>query len=331
MRLPHFEYLVPKSLAEATSLLSKHKGEARLLAGGTDLMVRMKHRVATPQYLIDLKDIPKMDYIRNRKGLKIGALTPLHMIETSPQVKEKFPALALAASKVASPQIRNRGTLGGNICLDTRCWYFNQSQFWRSSHAPCFKTGGKQCHVVKGGKRCYALFMADTAPVLIALGAEVTIADAKGEKVIPLEKLYTGVGDKSTVLKPGEMVTEVAVPPPASATGTFFRKLTLREAVDFAIVSVAASVTLRPRSKTCVDSKIVLGAISSGPIRAVKAEAELQGKELTRELMDKAGEIALKEAGPVVYIGYPVDYKRKMVKVLVRQALEGALSQAQGK
>lgn len=330
MRLPHFEYHLPKSLKEAISLLSQHKGEAQLLAGGTDLLVRMKQRVATPRYVVDLKAVPGLDYIKDRKGLRMGTLTPLHAIENSAIVKEKFPALALAASKVASPQIRNRGTLGGNISLDTRCWYYNQSQFWRSSHEPCFKTGGKVCHVVKGGKRCYALFTADTVPVLIALGAKVNILGAGGERSMPLEEFYTGAGDKPTVLKPGEVVSGVEVPNPASATGTFFRKLTLREAVDFAIVSAAASVTLRPRSKTCLDSKIVVGAVSSAPVRAVKAEAELKGKEINRELMDKAGEIALKEVGPVVYIGYPVDYKRKMVKVMVRQALEGALRMAQG-
>lgn len=330
MRLPKLDYVAPGSLGEVLSLLSQHKSDAKLMGGGTDLLVRMMQKVATPHYVVDIKKIPELDYVRlDRKGgLKIGSLVTLHTLEKNKDVARHFPVIAEAAGKVASPQIRNRATIGGNICLDSRCWYFNQSQQWRRSRPPCFKTGGAICHVVKGGRRCYSLFMADTVPPLISMGATARIVSSQAERVLPLEKLYTGVGDHVIDIKPEEMLTEVALPPVPSLTATSYIKLSLRQAVDFPLVSAAATVTLDDRKKTCVDCRIVVGAVSSAPLRALKAEKELQGQAVSPELLEKVGEVALKEAGAIVHIGAPVDYKRNMVKEMVAQAVAQAWQRA---
>ncbi|MDY6864001.1 MAG: FAD binding domain-containing protein, partial [Thermodesulfobacteriota bacterium] len=177
MRIPKFEYLAPKKLEDAVSFLKKYKGDIKVVAGGTDLIVNMKQRTITPKYLINLKEIADLDFINYKKndGLKIGALTALRTIEKSGVIREKFPVIAKAAHEVASVQIRNVGTLGGNICLNTRCWYYNQPLYWRKSFPFCFKVGGDCCNVVKKGKQCYALFSADTVPALIGLDAKIKV------------------------------------------------------------------------------------------------------------------------------------------------------------
>ena len=326
MRLPKFEYLAPETVKEACSLLSQYKGEAKPIAGGTDLLIGMKHRVVTPSYLVSLEHIPNLDYINQdgKEGVRIGVLTTLHALETSPIIQEKFPILAQAANRVASPQIRNRGTIGGNICLDVRCWYYNQSRSWRRSRPPCYKTGGDRCYVVKGGNRCYALFSADTVPALIGLGAKIKVAGSGGERLIALDEFYTGVGETVVILQPDELLTEVQVPNQPPHTGGIYLKHSLREAVDFGIVGVAAMITLDAENRTCIGARIAFSGISSAPIRALKAEGELQGKEIENDLIGKAAEVAVKEATPIVPIGASVSYKRRMVEVFVKRAVKQA-------
>ncbi len=187
MNIPRFDYLEPASLQEACSLLEEHGERAAILAGGTDLLVRMKQRTATPRYLVNLRSISNYDGIADGEGLRIGALTMLHTLTISPAIQAQAPILAQAARRVASPQVRHLATLGGNLCLERRCWYYNQSASWRQARPPCFRTGGDECHVVKGGDACYALFSADTAPALLALEAEVKVVGPEGETVMPLE------------------------------------------------------------------------------------------------------------------------------------------------
>lgn len=329
MLLPGFDYFAPKTLEEACSLLAQYQGQARVIAGGTDLLVRMKQRVATPQYLVNIKSIPALDYIRynDREGLRIGALTPLHSLETSSLVRERFPILARAASSVASAQVRSQATIGGNICLETRCWYFNQSRYWRSARPPCFKTGGERCHVVKKSDRCYSLFSADTVPPLIALGAKIRIAGLGKQRTVPLEDFYTGSGEPSTHLQPDEIIIEVQVPKPAVHSGGSYEKFSTRGAVDFAIASAAAAVSLNPDG-ACSEARVVLGAIAPAPVRAQKAEAELHGRKALDRVARRVAEVAVKEAGPIVYIGAPVDYKRRLAAALVSRAIKAAWHQA---
>lgn len=327
MPLPNFEYFEPKTVEEAFPLLSQHKGEAKVIAGGTDLLVRMNQCVLTPSYLINLKRIQDLNTIihDHKEGLRIGALTTLHALETSAIIKEKFSALAQAASRAASPQIRNTGTIGGNICLDTRCWYYNQSQRWRQSISPCFKLGGDLCHVVKRGDHCYSLFSADTVPALIGLGAKIKIMSPGDERVIPLEAFYTGVGETVHVLQPDEIVTEVQVPNPPPGTGGVYLKYSTREVVDFPILGVAVVMTLGSNNRECTEARIVLGAVSPAPVRATKAEDRLRGKEIEDDLIEEIAEGTIKEAGPIVPIGTSVGHKRRMMRVFVKRAIEQAL------
>lgn len=322
MRLSKFELLKPRSLEEAIGLLSRHGEEARVLAGGTDLLVSLKQRVYTPKYLVNLKTIGDLNYIRkDKKEVRIGPLTPLKDLEVSSLIRQEFSALSQAASRAASPQIRNMGTVGGNICLDTRCMYYNQSLFWRKSISPCLKFGGETCHVVKGD-HCHAVFQADTAPALIALGASIKLVGSQGERTIALEDLYQDDGKEYLTLQPGEILTEVILPLPAPRSA--YQRLSLREAIDFPLAGSA--VGLRMKDGACEEARVVLGAVKSCPTRAPRVEKALQGKELTDEAIAEAVALAPKEARPVNnLVGISSAYRRRMTGVLTRRAIKGAL------
>lgn len=324
--LPDFEYFAPETVDQACGLLSQYRERARIKAGGTDLLVRMKQRLANPACVVGTERLADLAYIKYepRAGLRLGVLTTLHEMETSPLLRERFPMLAQAAGGVAYPQIRNRGTLGGNICLDTRCIYFNQSRSWRQARLPCYKTGGEVCHVVKGGKHCYAILAADTVPAFMGLGARVRLASAQGERLLALEEFYTGRGDIATVLRPDEMAVEVQVPP-SHGSGVYL-KYSLRGSVDFALVSVAAFMV--QEGGVCSTARIALGGVASGPVRAARAEGELAGKKLTPELIGQAAEMASHQVRPLVPLGAPTDYKRRLIRVLVKQALSQAWTAA---
>ncbi len=330
MRLPNFEYFEPTSLEEAVSLLSRYKGKAKVLAGGTDLLVRMTQRTAGSSCLINIKRIPDLDYIAgsNGQGISIGAVTMLHALETSTVVRERFPILAQAAGKVASPQVRSMGTIAGNICLETRCWYYNQSSYWRQARPACFKAGGDRCHVVKGGDACHSLFLADTVPALIALGARIKITSLSGDRTIDLEQLYTGLGATPVSLGIDEIIVEVQLPNQPPHTGGVYLKHSQREAINFAIVSVAAVITLDSKKQTCSGARIALGGTSCAPVRAVKAEKVIRGKEIDDRLIEEAAETAVKNAGPIVPIETPVAYRREMFKVFTRRAIRDAVKAA---
>ena len=196
MKLPEFEFIQPNSLQEACFILGEHDSKAVLLAGGTALMVGLRYRLSRPAVVIGLKGLTAMDYVaRNGSGgLAIGSMVTLENLERSPFVLNESPPLAQAVQFVGIPSIRHKATLGGNLCLDTRCIYYNQSEFWRSAQKACFKLGGDICHAVEKVRHCQAVYQGDLGPVLIALGAEVKIASANGEKIIPSAEFFTGRG-----------------------------------------------------------------------------------------------------------------------------------------
>lgn len=322
MRLPKIEVLQPRSLEEAASFLSRYGKDARVLAGGTDLTVSLKQRVYTPQYLVNLKTIGDLNYIRKeKKEVRIGALTPLKDLEISSLINKECLALRQAASRAASPQLRNMGTIGGNICLDTRCMYYNQSLWWRESIAPCLKYGGETCHAVKGD-HCYAVFQADTPPALIALGAVIRLRGAKGERTIPLEDSYQDNGKAHLNLQPAEILAEVIIPLPAPRSA--YQRMSLREAVDFPMVGSA--VGLRMNKGICEGARVVLGAVNSCPVRTGRIEEFLKGKKLTDEVIAEASALASKDAKPVNnLVDIPATYRRKMAEVMTRRAIKAAL------
>ena len=351
MRLPRFEHLQPNSLEEALDLLSEYGEEAKVIAGGTDLLVTMKHRLLTPQYLLDLKGLG-LDFIEeSQEVLKIGALTRLTTLTKSPLVRERFPVLAQAASCVAAPPLRNMATLGGNLCLNTRCFFYNQSQFWRQARPPCFKTGGEMCHAVKGADHCYSAYQADLAPVLIALEARVKVQSSNSkvqgsnskkvsERAIPLLDLYTGQGEKPIALEAGEILTEVEIPTPIIAEseirnpkseirwGGDYQKLRYRGAMDFPLLGVAA--VLHWNDGTCVKAKVVLTAVASAPVVVEQASKLLEGSELDEEVIAQAAEAAHDAAHPIAKIGSTPRYRRKMVRVLTRRAIAKAWEGSKG-
>ncbi len=326
MRLPSFYYLSPKSISEACSMLKEYNKNAKVIAGGTDLLVSMKQRVKTPNYLIGLKGISDLNYIRqNGKDVKIGILTLISDLEQSNVIKEHFPVLADAVKCLGSPHLRGMGTIGGNICLDTRCCYYNQSKFFRKSVGLCLKFGGDVCHVLKKGKKCFAISQADTVPALIALDAKVKIQSTDKEKVIPVKDLYYDDGKDYMKLKNDELITEVQIPAPASNSGGSYMKLRIRKSIDFALS--AAAVTLSLKDGLCEEARVVLGSVGSAPIRVVKAEEAMKGKKLTNDVIEEAANFAYKDAKPVANIvDVPPSYRKEMARVMTKRAVKEALS-----
>jgi 4-hydroxybenzoyl-CoA reductase beta subunit len=330
MRLPKFEHFQPASLDEAVELLAEYGRDARINAGGTTLLVSMKQGLLTPKYLINLKEIPGLDFItRDEKGLRIGALTRLAALVRSPVVREHFPVIAQAARSVAAPPIQTMGTLGGNLCQDTRCFYYNQSEFWRGARPDCFKTGGDVCHVVSGGDHCYSAYQGDMAPVLIALNAQVKLVKKGGERTIPLVELYTGKGEHPIGLAVDEILTEIEIPRPAQTWGGDYQKLRHREALDYPLLGVAA-VLSRNGNGECTQARIVATAVGSAPVVLEEAGSFLQGKEIDKETIVQAAEAVYKAVHPVAKIGSTPRYRRKMARVLTRRAVANAWGEKPG-
>jgi len=327
MKLPEFEFIQPHSLQEACSILSEHERRAVLLAGGTALMVGLRYRLSKPAIVIGLKGLTALDYMdRNRNGgLAIGSMVTLETLEKSPLVLKEYAPLAQVVQLVAIPSIRHGATVGGNLCLDTRCIYYNQSEFWRSGLKACFKMGGNLCNAVEKGRHCQAVYQGDLGPALIALGAEVKIASANGEKIIPLAEFFTGRGEKPNVLKPDEILVEVRIPTLRRGAAWAYEKLRVREGMDFPMAGVAVMLK-RSRSGTIEQAKIVLGAVGSSPTEAPKAAGLLKGHKPTDDLLQSVSREVVDRAQPVGNLALDASYRRKMVGVLVKRALRRALA-----
>ena len=322
-----FDYYKVTTVSQAISLLTRHGDKAALLAGGSDMLAMMKDRVEGPKlhaplHLLDIRGIKELSYIREEKnGIKIGATTTISEIVASPLVAGRYPLLAQAAGQVAVPQIRNVGTLGGNLCQRPRCWYFRGKPFkdcFRKGGGNCYApTGENQYHAIFEGENCYMVCPSDMAPALVALDANVEIATAKGKKLIPIGQFYVRPGKnilKETILGPGEMVVAVEIPAPAPGSRGTYLKLKERQAFDFALVSVAAMVTMRGDAVS--DARIVFGGVAPFPLRATAAEAALKGKKIT-DGVGVACEAAVKGAEPISNNGY----KMKATRGLLEQAL----------
>lgn len=323
MRLPKMEYIAPASVMEACSLLDKHGPEAKVLGGGTDLLVESKLRNVQPALLVALSNIKELKGIRFKEGdvLKIGAMTTLHDIREDAYIAKSYPALAQAVAAVGTTQLQHMGTIGGNLCLNTRCTYYNQSDNWRKSRAVCLKMGGDICHVVDKGKKCYAVYSGDTAPALIVLDAQVKLISSKGERLIPLRDLYTGNGKEPIAISPGELLSEVYVPPPADRQSSIYLKYRIRDAIDFPLIGVAVRMDANG-NRVCTDCKVVLNAVGSAPVEVTEAGELLKGQSLTADLIHQVSEKAVKSAHPVANTaGSTPAYRRKMAGILTRRAL----------
>lgn len=325
-----FTHISAATVDEACSLLRKYKGKAVLNAGGTDLLSTLKgeHLPDYPEAVIDIKTVPGLEEIAEKEGmLQIGALARLADIAKSPLIRRDYRSLAEAALTVATPQIRNAATLGGNLCQDVRCWYY---RYPRQLGGPitCLRKGKGHClavagdnryHALLGGKKCFAVCPSDTAVALAALDGRIRIAGAGGERVVAATDFYTPLGN---ALKAGEMVTSVEVPRVDAAARQAFLKFTLRKPVDFAIVSVA--VVILEEQGVCTWARIALGAVAPGPVRAGTAEEALAGKPITPELAAEAAELALADAKPLSRNGYKVVIAKTLVKRAIAGGTQGA-------
>ena len=283
-RLPEIEYFFPKTIKEAFSLLEGYDGKAKVFAGGTDLLSKMKRRELAPKYLIDLNGIPDLRLIKyeKEKGLRIGAATPLNEIMESSVVSKHYPILTEAVSKMASTQVRNIGTIGGNLCN--------------------------------------AVPSADAAPPLIVLGAQLKLISFQKERMVLVEDFFKG--PDRTILNPSELVSEIQIPPPLSGARGTYLKHTLRREMDLAIVGVAVYLALDSKRQICKDVKIVLGAVAPIPLRAKKVEETLRGKALDDDLIEGVARMAAEEAKPIDDIRSSAEYRREMVKVLMKRAFK---------
>jgi 4-hydroxybenzoyl-CoA reductase subunit beta len=318
MRLPRFRYLAPRTVAEAAEILAGEGPEAMPLAGGTDLLPNMKRRQQVPRVLVSLSDIGELRGVANGSGASLGACLTLSQLVEDERLGQTYPALWQAAAQVATPQLRNMGTLGGNLCLDTRCTYYDQTWEWRRAIDFCMKKDGETCWVAPSSPRCLAVSSTDTAPALIALGASVRLQSSRSVRVVPLDELYQNDGIHYVKRRPDEILSEVQLAPAAGWKSTYW-KLRRRGAFDFPVLSVAAAARLRHGHVE--EARVVLGAVSSRPQPCTAASEFLRGKPLGDEVILEAAALASKLAKPMDNTDFTLHWRKRVAAEFVCYAL----------
>ncbi|HEX9185276.1 MAG TPA: FAD binding domain-containing protein [Burkholderiales bacterium] len=319
IRMPWFAWKTPATVAEAARILAGEGPQAMLIAGGTDLVPNMKRRHQTPATLVSLRRVADLKKIANGSGLALGAGLTLTKLVEAPAVREKYRGFWQAVAQVASPHLRNMGTLGGNLCLDTRCTYYNQSHEWRKAIDYCLKKDGETCWVATASKRCVAVSSTDSAPALIALGAKVKLASSQGEREVPVAELYKNDGIDYLARRPDEILTEVLLPEPQGWQSTYW-KLRRRGSFDFPVLGVAAAARLAPDG-TVEEARIALGAVASRPFLVDKGGEFLKGKKLTDEAIAEAGAIVASRAKPMDNTDLDLYWRKDVVASFVGHAL----------
>ena len=324
--MPVFELFQPASVDEALTLLERHGADAWVLAGGMDTFDWLKDRSKRVPVVVDLSQVSELRGIKEVDGgLEIGALTTLTTVATHPVVQAKFGLLSEAAGLVASPQIRNQGTLGGNVSQDTRCWYYRSG--WT-----CYRAGGNICyadtptainreHAILQADRCVAVSPSDTAPALIALEASMVIRSVGGERTVAAEEYFVGPDiniTRMTVLRPGELLTAIRIPGTWAGAQFYFEKVRDRQVWDFPLVNVASA--LRANGGTITQARIAVGAVAATPVRLTSVESAIAGKPRNEETAELAGRLAIEGAQPLRYNGYKIPLMRNLVKRAIRAA-----------
>ena len=320
IRLPAFTYVSPKTVEHAVRAVADAGPDAMLVAGGTDLYPNMKRGQFEPKTLVGLRAIGELRGVRGsaREGVRVGACTTLTAVATHPELARAYEGLATAAGLVSSPQLRNMGTLGGNVCVDTRCNYYNQSYEWRKAIGFCMKRDGDICLVAPGSPRCWAVSSSDTAPMLWSLGARIRLAGPDGERTVPIAALYRDDGIQYLSKRPDEILTEILLPP-AEGWRSAYLKLRRRGSFDFPVLGVAVAVLLE--GDVVREARIVLGAVASLPREAPKAAAVLVGQRLTGEVIEAAAEAAAGPARPLDNTDLTHPYRKKVARVYVARVL----------
>jgi len=324
--MPAFELFQPASIDEALNLMDRHGSDGWVMAGGLDTFDWLKDRTKRPNVVIDLSQIAELRGIKEvNGGVEIGATTPLTEIVHHPVLREKFALLTEAAELVASPQIRNQGTLGGNVSQDTRCWYYRSG--WS-----CYRAGGNICyadtptainreHAILEADRCVAVSPSDTAPALIALEAQMVIRSASGERVLNAEDFFQGPATditRMTMLQPGELLTAIRIPATWAGAQFYFEKIRDRNVWDFPLINVASA--MKASGGTIQQMRLAVGAVAARPLRLVNVETAVAGKSRSEETATMAGEMAVTGATALRYNGYKIPMMRNLVKRAIRGA-----------
>jgi xanthine dehydrogenase YagS FAD-binding subunit len=316
--MKNFEYAPARDVKQALSLLTGDWAQARVMGGGTDLLDEMKERLAETNRIVHLQNAPLSTIKSTSSQLLIGATATLATLESHALIKQRLPGLAQAAASIGTPQIRNAGTIGGNLCQRPRCWYYRNSEF------PCLKKGGSTCYAkdgankynsILGGGPSYIVHPSDLAPMLIALNASVRIANPKGERMVPLEKFFVSPKqnvERENILEPNEIVTEIVIPLPVAGAKSTYLKFKERETQDFAIASAAVAMNLK--NGVVQNCRVVLGGVAPIPWRSLEAEKVLVGQKPTLQLAQKAADAALKPAKPLRDNAYKVPIATAMVR-----------------
>jgi xanthine dehydrogenase YagS FAD-binding subunit len=330
--MPAFELFQPASTADALSLLDRYGSDAWIFAGGLDSFDWLKDRIKRPRYVVDLGAVEELKGIRERDGgLEIGAMTTLTEVVRHPVVRERYAILMDAAESAASPQIRNQGTIGGNVSQDTRCWYYRSG--WS-----CYRAGGNICyadtpdainreHAILGADRCVAVNPSDTAPALIALGASMVVRGSGGERVMNAEDYFIGPGTdimRMTALQPGELLAAIRIPGDWAGSRFYFEKVRDRQVWDFALVSVASAMVTS--GETIENMRLVVNGVAARPVRLVNVEQFVKGKPRNEATAAAAGEMAIEGAQPLRFNAYKVPLMRNLVKRAIRGVEEWATS-----
>jgi 4-hydroxybenzoyl-CoA reductase subunit beta len=322
LRLPAFNFHQPSTIEEAVSLLAADPGNTRVVAGGTDLFPNMKRRHQSAESVVSLRGIGALRGITEADdgGLIIGATTTLDAITRDERVQKCYPALATAVASISSPVLRNAGTIGGNLCLDTRCTYYNQNEEWRRSIDYCMKEQGETCWVAPSSPRCWAVSSGDSVPMLCALGASITLVSKEGQRQVALADLFLDDGIEYLSKRPDEIVTGIQIPAP-SGERTAFWKLRRRGSIDYGVLSVAAAGWCN--GKTTDRIEIWLGSVGSTPVRCTASIAALIGKPLDEETIAAAAALARKSAGanPLGNTDFLPQWRGKMIEKYVEAVL----------
>jgi 4-hydroxybenzoyl-CoA reductase beta subunit len=328
LRLPQFGVELPTDVAGVVALLREHPG-ARVVAGGTDILPNLKHRLDEPPKLISLALVEELRTITQvehdgRKCIELGAGMTLTQVSEHPLVRTHLPSLAEAAGVVASPLIRNMGTIGGNLNLDTRCRYVNQTKFWRDAiGGGCLKSEGNVCHVVPGGRNCVAALSSDCVPVLISLDAEVVLAGPEGERIVPAGKYFKADGLRHTVREDAELTTKIRVPLASGPRRSTYAKWTVRKSIDFPLVSVALRFELAADDAhaAVTDLCVVVGVLGAKPRVITGLEAAIGKKLSDPALARMVGAAVHKQCKPLENVPYEAPYRRQMLEVFTRRAI----------
>jgi len=323
MRLPRFRYIVARTVAEAVTIKADAGPGGAYVAGGTDLYPNMKRRQQTPGVVVGLSRVPELSAMRfGSDGAFLGAGVLLSRVEREPRVRSAYPGLAHAVETISTPPLRNMGTLGGNVLLDTRCNYYDQNYEWRQAIDFCMKKDGTICWVAPASPRCLAVQSADSVPILIALGAAAVLASPAGERQIPVEELYRNDGIHYLTKTPDELLTGIRLPPPDGWRGSY-RKLRRRGAFDFPVLSVGAAV--RREGDRVAEARLVLGGVASAPLRLTASEAVLAGRPLDAGAIADAAAAATGPSRPMDNTDFSFLWRKEMTRNYVKAALTALL------